>query len=61
MQESVTGGRVVEAKNNVVRTLVGLIFFGSSWIIYEALIIGLYGVQQFTAGSFVGLTGHFGY
>ena len=61
MQESVSGGRVVEARNNLFRTLVGLMFFGFSWIIYESITVGLFGVKQFTAGSFVGLTGHFGY
>ena len=61
MQESVSGGRVVEARNNLFRTLVGLMFFGFSWVIYEAVTVGLFGVPQFTAGSFVGLTGYFGY
>ena len=61
MQESISGGRVVEARNNLFRSLIGLAFFGSSWIIYESVTIGLFGVQHFTAGSFVGLTGHFGH
>ena len=61
MQESVTGGRVVEARNNLFRTLVGLMFFGGAWLIYEVLTVGLFGAYQFTAGSFVGLTGTFGY
>ena len=59
MQESVTGGRVVEARNNLFRTLVGLIIFGFSWAIYESFTISLFGTGQFTAGSFVGLTGSF--
>lgn len=46
--------------NNLFRTLIGLVFFGFSWVIYESLTIGLFGVQQFTARSFVGLTGHLG-
>ena len=61
MQESVTGGRVVEARNNLFRSLVGLVFFGFTWVIYESLTVGLFGAHQFTAGSFVGLTGTFGY
>ena len=61
MQESVSGGRVVEARNNLLRTLVGMIFFGFAWVIYESLSVGLFGGYQFTAGSFVGLTGAFGY
>ena len=61
MHESVSGGRVVEARSNLFRTLVGLIIFGFTWVIYESFTVGLFGVQQFTAGSFVGLTGHFGY
>ena len=61
MQESVSGGRVVEARNNLFRTLVGLMIFGFTWVIYESFTVGLFGVKQFTAGSFVGLTGHFGY
>ena len=60
MQESVSGGRVVEARNNLFRTLMGMIFFGFAWVIYEALTVGLFGAYQFTAGSFVGLTGTFG-
>ena len=52
---------MVEARNNLFRTLIGLIIFGFTWVIYESLTIGLFGVQQFTAGSFVGLTGHFGH
>ena len=61
MQESVSGGRVVEARNNLFRTLVGMVFFGFTWVIYESLTVGLFGAHQFTAGSFVGLTGTFGY
>ena len=59
-QESVSGGRVVETRNDMIRLLVGLIVFGSTWLIYESFTIGLFGTQSFTAGSFVGLTGQFG-
>ena len=51
---------MAEANNNLFRTLVGLIIFGFSCVICESLAIGLFGVQQFTAGSFVGLAGYFG-
>ena len=57
MQESVTAGNPGQARNNMMRALVGLIIFGTVWVIYESVMVSFFGVQEFTAGSFVGLAG----
>ena len=57
LRESVTGGQVVQARNNGVRIVVGLIIFGSTWLIYESLLVALFGTSQFSPGSFAGVGG----
>ena len=59
MQESVAGGQVVQARNNAIRIIVGLIIFGSTWLIYESLLVALFGTSQFSPGSFAGVGGLF--
>ena len=56
-QESVAGGQVVQARNNAIRIVVGLMIFGSAWLIYESLLVALFGTSQFSPGSFAGVGG----
>lgn len=59
MQESVVGGQVVQARSNIFRIVVGLMIFGSAWLIYESLIVALFGTSDFSPGSYAGVGGLF--
>ena len=57
MQESVAGGQVVQARNKIFRVAVGFLVFGGAWVIYETLLVSLFGTSSFTPGSFSGVGG----
>ena len=57
MQETASGGNVTGARNNAIRAIMGMVIFGSAWIIYEALTVSFFGTSSFTAGSFTGIGG----
>lgn len=59
MQESLVGGRVAQARDNSFRIIVGLIIFGSAWLIYESLLVAFFGTSDFSPGSFAGVGGLF--
>ena len=59
MQESVVGGQVAQARNNSFRIVIGLVIFGSAWLIYESVLVALFGTSDFSPGSFAGVGGLF--
>lgn len=54
MQESASGGDVSQVRNLIVRSLAGFVFAGMAWVVWQGILVTLFGTSEFTYSSFLG-------